>query len=313
VDGCLCCQFKSAFLPDPNSQPIEHLAYATSHPVDLVRRWVSVFGVERVREICRAGIYRPPLFLRPNRLRTDATGLVDRLKSEGFEARLAGKDDMVVLLGGPPVKRSAAFNEGWFQPQDPTAMLPVKHMGLRGGQVVVDLCAGLGTKATYMAEIMGDEGVIIACDKDKHKLVALRENARRLGLTSIRTTPLAELAGVMEKLDQVDWILVDAPCGNSGVFARRPEARYRMDVRLLNSLSEIQMKLLKQADALASDRTGLMYSTCSIEPAENEQIVTRFVQEQPQWRLQSSRRTWPQGAAEPADWRDGGYWAAMGR
>ncbi len=313
VDGQFSCQFKQEILPDPTYQPIEHLAYATSHPLALVHRWVLVFGMERTQEICRAGLCRPPLFLRPNRLRTDAPQLVDRLKSEGYEVCLTGEGDMVVLLGGPPMMRSTAFVEGWFQPQDPTAMLPVRHMNLRSGQVVVDLCAGLGTKATFMAETMGDQGVIIASDRDDAKLAALQDNARRLGLTSICPTPLSDLSGVVKKQDRVDWILVDAPCGNSGVFARRPEARYRIDDQLMTHLTRIQLELLMRADSLAMEHTRLMYSTCSIEPAENEHVVTRFVQEKRQWRLRNSGRTWPRGTSDPADWRDGGFWASLVR
>lgn len=192
-------------------------------------------------------------------------------------------------------------------------MLPVKNMDLRSGQVVIDLCAGLGTKATHMAELMHDEGLVIASDKDERKLAALRENARRLDLTSICPTPLSELTNVLHKLDRVDWILVDVPCGNSGVFARRPEARYRMDDAHLRHLTQIQMELLEQADVLALEHTSLMYSTCSIEPEENEQIVTRFVRKHRHWRPRSSGRTWPRSLADPADWRDGGFWAALVR
>ncbi|NLX12919.1 MAG: hypothetical protein GXY44_04590 [Phycisphaerales bacterium] len=313
IDGRFCCQFKRVFLPDSAGQPVEYLAYLTSHPVALVSHWVSVFGVERTGELCRAGTCRPPLFLRPNCLRTDAARLLERLRSEGYEASLSSDGEMVVLLGGPPVIRAAAFADGWFQPQDPTAMLPVRNMKLQRGQVVVDMCAGLGTKTTYMAELIGDEGLILASDKDEYKLDALRKNARRLGLTSIRPTALSDLAGVVKKIDRVDWILVDVPCGNSGVFARRPEARYRMDEQLLSHLADIQVRLLEQAEALASKSTGLMYSTCSVEPSENEQIVARFVQKHQHWRLRNSGRTWPRGMADPADWRDGGFWAHLVR
>jgi 16S rRNA (cytosine967-C5)-methyltransferase len=115
------------------------------------------------------------------------------------------------------------------------------------------------------------------------------------------------------RLPRLDWIVIDAPCSNTGVLARRPEARYRIRHRSLRGLSGIQTELLETAASLARTRTRLLYSTCSLEPEENEQVVQAFCRSHPAWALMDSRLTFPQAGAEWWDWRDGGYWAVLGQ
>jgi 16S rRNA (cytosine967-C5)-methyltransferase len=124
---------------------------------------------------------------------------------------------------------------------------------------------------------------------------------------------LSDLPGVVESLSRLDWILVDAPCSNSGVLSRRPEARYRIDERALANLVKAQAELMKLAERLARKETRLMYSTCSIEPEENEELMTHFAQMHPQWRLANSRLTLPSASDQPEGRHDGGYWASWVR
>ncbi len=310
IDERHCCQFRRPMLPDPATKPVEHLAVVTSHPVWLVSRWASVLGIEETTRICRAGMSRPPIFLRPNPLRTAPADLLARLLEEGYQAQLSSTGDAIVVAHAAALTRSAAFVQGWFQPQDRTAMEVVRQMSLSPGQQVIDLCAGAGTKATQIAEIMHNRGTVLACDKDEGKLERVRANCERLGYTIVRTVSLSEIEAAAASLGKVDWILIDAPCSNTGVLARRPEARYRINRRLLGTLSGLQRQLLARAARLAGERTRLLYSTCSIDPAENEDVTSRFARTHPQWRLSASRRTLP-AAGEPAaaDWHDGGYWA----
>ena len=313
IDDQLSCQFRRAVLPDPAEYPVEHLAYATSHPVQLVGRWVKAFGMERTQAACRAGTMRPPTFIRPNRLRTDPAGLVDRLKREGIHAQATSCGRIAVAEQAAALIHSGAFADGWFQPQDPTSMRVVQEMHLSPGQVVLDLCAGFGTKTTQMAEAMNDTGTVLACDKDEGKLEALQANVRRLGLRIVRTVMAAELAPAVEATGELDWILIDAPCSNTGVLARRPEARYRVNRPTLAKLAALQQDLLALAAGLAGPRTRLMYSTCSLELAENEEVIQAFAVAHPRWRLAGTRRIWPAAGPDLTDWQDGGYWAVWAR
>lgn len=309
VDAQMCCQFHQQLFPDRKKQPAEFLAEVSSHPLWLVKRWVAIFGPDRAGQICTAGMHRPVLFLRPNRIRISAAAMVGRLADEGYQVQLTEDEQMVAVESGPPIGRSPCFADGLCQPQDPTATLPVAAMKLQVGQTVLDLCAGLGTKSTQAAEAMDDAGTVLACDKDRPKLLAMADNARRLGLNSIRLAELSELEQVLKQHGRVDWILVDAPCSNSGVLGRRPEARYRLEPKDLEGLSVLQLELLERAASLAGPQTRICYSTCSLEPEENEQAVENFARTHPDWRLTESRRTFPERAPEPENCRDGGFYA----
>lgn len=309
IDVDRICQFRDTIFPDPQRQPTEYLAETTSHPHWLVARWMNAFGREATERICRAGMLRPPVSLRPNRLRTTAGDLVERLGSEGIEASIAADGLAVVVEHAAGLTRTAAFHEGLFQPQDATAMLPVRAMSLRPGQVVLDLCAGLGTKTTQMAEAMDDRGTVLATDTADDKLAALRTNAARLGLHSIRIVPMTDLAATVGALDRLDWILLDVPCSNTGVLARRPEMRYRLSERGIRQIARRQLGLLEQAAALARPGTRLMYSTCSIDPAENGDVIQLFTQ-RCGWKPVSCELTLPAGG-RGIDWHDGGFRAIL--
>ena len=309
------CQFARAILPDPAQKPAEHLADATSHPVWLVQRWMEAFGKAATEQICLTGMSEPPLIVRPNTLRTTAAGLVGTLRKEGFRAERSSDDHAVHVEGERSPIRSEAFARGLFQPQDRTSMEPVLRgmPGLAPGQTVIDYCAGLGTKATQMAELMRDTGRVLACEVEEPKLATIRTNAERLGIRIVETCLTSEAPARVASLGEVDWILVDVPCSNTGVLARRPEARYRLNVPALLSLAKLQLSILESAAALAGPTTRLVYSTCSIDLEENAQVVTRFLQAHPEWRLADSGFTLPDSGRAPIEWRDGGYWARLER
>jgi 16S rRNA (cytosine967-C5)-methyltransferase len=316
IDASVSCQFRKPVLPDPAQSLAEYLADATSHPMWLVSRWLGHYGKERTTGICAAGISRPPTILRPNRLRIDAAGLAERLKKEGLQAELLPGGEAVLVQDAGSLVRSAAFTAGLFQPQDRTAMSTLQ-CGCGGkliaGQTVLDLCAGLGTKSTQAAEMLGGRGLVLACDKDEPKLHLLVENCERLGHGIVRTTALEGLEQTVAGLERLDWVLVDAPCSNTGVLARRPEARYRLSPRDLEMLQATQLEILDRAARLARPQTRLLYSTCSIEPEENEEVSKKFAAAHPGWGLRDAKLTLPEVGKTPADWRDGGYWASWER
>lgn len=309
-------RFDVPVLPDPAVRPVAYLAAMTSHPEVLLSRWLRVYGREKTEAICLAGTCRPPAVLRPNKLRIDAAALAERLRAEGCEVETAVDGTAVVLAGTPAgvaVWRLAAFGEGLFQPQDITAMQPVRMGDIESGCVVLDLCAGYGTKATQAAECMGDRGCVIATDSDARKLAALARNCERLGITCVRTVMVEALPATLAAQDRLDWILVDVPCSNTGVLARRPGARYRFSPQSVRSLAEVQSALLRQAAALARPETRILYSTCSIEPEENEDVVEAFCGANPEWQVVTSKLTLPRAGSAAIDWRDGGYTCLLAR
>jgi len=256
---------------------------------------------------------RPPIFLRPNPLKDRSEELLELLAKEGLEPQPAVDGESILVENTSRLGRSALLREGWFQPQDPTAQLPVRNMELRPGQGVLDLCAGLGTKTTQIVEALGDDGVVLATDVDERRLTAQAEVVQRLGYRSVQVFAMSNLDRRVAALDRLDWVLIDAPCSNSGVFARRPEIRYRLSMRELANLADTQLALLERAGCLAGRRTRLMYSTCSIDPEENEQVCARFLQAHAEWTLGGNRLTLPDAGASSSGWHDGGYWAILTR
>jgi 16S rRNA (cytosine967-C5)-methyltransferase len=313
IDRVDSCQLVDAVLPDPTQKSIDYWSQATSHPAWLVSRWIDAYGPDHTRSICMAGTMRPPIFLRPNPLKTDMPTLINLLIEAGFEPQSSASGDSILVEHTALLTGSPLLTAGLVQPQDPTSMLPVRNMGLKPGQTVLDLCAGLGTKTTQMVELMKDDGIILATDVDDGRLTGQAETVQRLGYKCAQIVPKAEVEARAASLGQLNWILVDAPCSNSGVLARRPEIRYRINMQSLIKLGMVQLSLLEQAANLARPNTRIMYSTCSIDPEENEQVAVRFLQAHGDWQLIDSLLTLPDAGKTPADWHDGGYWAVFKR
>lgn len=313
IDRKFCCQLADPVFADPSRQPVDYWSRSTSHPAWLVKRWLDAYGPEKTAAICRAGMLRPPIFLRPNSLRITTESLVGQLAEAGFEPQLAAGGQAVLIEQTAALPESPLLRAGLFQPQDPTAMLPVRRMDLQAEQAVLDLCAGLGTKSTQMAEAMENEGSIVATDIDESRLAGLTGVIERLGYKSVQIAPMNEVENRVAALDRLDWVLIDAPCSNSGVLARRPEIRYRLNMQGLLRIADAQLALLDQAARLARPQTRIMYSTCSIDPEENQQVCVRFLQDHPQWALVDSRLTLPNAGNSDIEWHDGGYWAVLER
>ena len=181
------------------------------------------------------------------------------------------------------------------------------------GWTILDLCAAPGTKTTQLAEMTGDKAKIIATDIDSERLKKVKENTTRLGINSVRITPYEELfqnskfpasggAGLF------DCILLDVPCSNSGVLAKRPEARYRISQKAIQKLTITQGELLESAINLLKPKGKICYSTCSIQKCENSELIKKFLQKNSQLKLETELLTLP--SAEDFD-RDGGYAAVI--
>ncbi|MCL5677321.1 MAG: 16S rRNA (cytosine(967)-C(5))-methyltransferase RsmB, partial [Firmicutes bacterium] len=266
--------------PDRSKDPVGYLSLRHSHPAWMVRRWLERFGFEGTEALCRINNETPPLVLRPNRLKTNAAGLVRSLEAEGAEAEPAGLvPDAVVLKRGPSFEELASFQEGLFSVQDEGSMLVGQVLAPPPGETVLDACAAPGGKSTHLAELMGDQGKIIAVDPYEHKLDLIRDNARRLG-THIIVPELGDAREVGGRLaEQAGAVLVDAPCSGLGVLRRRPDARWRKQPEQIEELHRLQLEILEGAAKAVKPGGALVYSTCTIEPEENQGTVAAFLAE----------------------------------
>jgi 16S rRNA (cytosine967-C5)-methyltransferase len=194
------------------------------------------------------------------------------------------------LKSHPSLNSLASFRDGWFYVQDPSTFLAARELGAQPGETILDLCAAPGGKTTFLAQLMRNEGKIIACDVSEERLKLIRENCQRLGVTCV--TPILFPAFSLQPL-AFDRILVDAPCSNTGVLRRRVDLRWRISPEEISRLQQTQLDLLKHAATKLKPDGVLVYSTCSLEPEENGEVVREFLREHTGFKLENERALLP--------------------
>jgi 16S rRNA (cytosine967-C5)-methyltransferase len=301
------CQFDTDFLPDPTASLPDYLSTCLSLPRWLVGEWLDRFGPQQAQAICLACNRRPSLYLRVNPLRTTTQDLVTRLEHAGVQAEAVPDSGMIQIAGPHAVTQLPGFAEGLFTVQDLSASQAVRILDPQPGWSILDLCSAPGTKTTQLAEATRDAACIIATDSNPERLERVRENLARLGLTSVTIVPYAQLE--QGQMGLFDAILLDAPCSNTGVLARRVEARFRVRRKSVQEIAATQKALLAQAAGLVKPGGRICYSTCSIQRQEN-QDVREFLTQSRQFELAREELILP--SAEPFD-HDGAYGALLRR
>ena len=287
LDGKTACRFKKVLLPEPKRSSEKFLSIAFSQPQWIVDRWVKKFGYDKAREICIAANSRPGIWLRPNTLRSD----IDKVKQSLIEKECifkivdintenGKKAQAIELLDGINPVDIAGFETGDFYVQDYMAQHPVLALDPQPGDRVLDLCAAPGGKTTHLAELMKNDGYILAVDTVRKKVEKIEENCTRLGVTIAETCREDALEEKLQSLEQpFDSAIVDVPCSNTGVLARRVEARHLLKPTDVNGNTTLQRELLEKAYANVKAGGKILYSTCSIEPVENDMLVAAFLQD----------------------------------
>jgi 16S rRNA (cytosine967-C5)-methyltransferase len=296
--------------PDPSAEPAAYLATAYSLPADLAERWLARFGsLEGAIAVATHCNARAPLILRVNVGATDVDSVVSELSSAGVSARPHVNGQSVVLDDWCDVTSLGPFARGLVQPQDPAATDVVVTADPQPGTAVLDFCAAPGTKTTHLAERMQNQGSIVALDVSREKLERIEANCRRMSATIVSTS-LAGQAGQLET-ESFDLVLADVPCTNTGVLARRAEARWRFSREALSAAVRDQKLLIRAAGLFVRRGGRLVYSTCSIEPEECSQIAGWYQSSESRMHLVHEALTLPDGAGDPTRWRDGTYVAVF--
>jgi 16S rRNA (cytosine967-C5)-methyltransferase len=251
-----------------------------SHPAWLVERWLKAFGAEAVKQLLVWDNTPPETYVRtvPQRLAPDKLTELWQREDVVYEAkRYPWVNEPLVfqLKRHPGLASLRSFKLGGFYVQDPSTLLAVRELAPKPGETVLDLCAAPGGKTTYIAQLMDNQGTIVAHDPSQERLRLVRENASRLGFSCIAPTHVAPSPA--RDANRFDRVLVDAPCSNTGVLRRRIEARWRLQPTELPKLAETQLQLLKDGAALLKSGGRLVYSTCSLETDENRGVVEQFL------------------------------------
>jgi 16S rRNA (cytosine967-C5)-methyltransferase len=324
------------------SQP----ALGWSHPAWLVDKWRKNFGDEKTRQLLEWNNTPPKTYARVNALNfcrsrreeaqtsvthhasrithpksqslltsaatefKDAGDLLTRWREETVEYDFftrdwTGENLAFELKSHPPLHSLPSFREGWFYLQDPSTLLAVRELNPQPGETILDLCAAPGGKTTFIAQLMNNIGNIIAQDVAPDRLKLIRENCIRLGVTCVETV-LPSTFNLQPST--FDRILVDAPCSNTGVMRRRVDLRWRISPEEISRLQKSQLELLNQAAPKLKPGGVLIYSTCSLEPEENSEVVKRFVAEHPDFKFETERQLLPF-----ADGVDGAFAARLVR
>jgi len=284
------------------SQP----ALGWSHPEWLVERWRKNFGDEKTRALLEWNNTPPKTFARVNTLKTDAAKLVERWREENVEYDFCtrdwtGENLAFELKSHPPLNSLGSFRAGGFYLQDPSTLLAPVLLDAQPGETILDLCAAPGGKATFIAQQINNEGKIIAHDSFADRLKLIRENCTRLGVTCATATATFNFEPAT-----FDRILVDAPCSNTGVMRRRVDLRWLIQPAEIERLRATQLALLNQAATVLKPGGIIVYSTCSLEPEENSEVVKEFLATNPNFKLETERQLLPF-----ADNVDGAYVARL--
>ncbi len=294
----------STIFPDPQRDWSGWFAAAFSFPDWLVNRWRQRYSPD---ELLQMGFWfnrRPPLTLRVNTLAGSREEYLELLAEAGIAAEAGGNSRAVLIRAGVSVPELPGFAEGRFSVQDEAAMAAAELLAPRPGDRVLDLCAAPGGKTTHLAELMENSGEITAADISDDRLARIEQNAGRLGLNIIRLQKI-DPAGSDLPAGPFEAALVDAPCTNTGVLNKRAEARWRIGPDDITELAAIQTRLLHAACEAVVDGGRVVYSTCSLEPEENGDVVRAVLADRPDWRLISETSHLP---GQPAD---GSYQALL--
>ena len=251
---------------------------ALAHPEWLVRAWKEAYGLRATIAICRANNRKPALCLRVNRLRMTQDALIELLRANGMVARPGVAPGSVVVERGFDPRREPAFRDGLCTVQDASSMLAALVLDPKPGQRVLDACAAPGGKATHLAELMENVGDLVACDIHANKLTLIQSACKRLGITCVQTIA-GDANAIADTEEPFDAVLLDAPCSGLGVLRRRPEIKWRKMPAQVESLAQSQLQLLHNVSRAVKPGGVLVYSTCTIMPQENQQIVEQFVLE----------------------------------
>ena len=264
--------------------PVKRLAVAMSHPEWLVQEWVSAYGLETAQKMCEVNMLPPVSAARVNVDKATVEEAISLLENEGIQAKYGDLSEDAIQIEKGNVAHTEAFQKGFLSIQDESSMLVARALEPAEGDKVLDSCAAPGGKTTHIAERLKGTGQVMSLDLHPHKVRLIQQQAKRLGLENVETKAL-DARKVEEHFanESFDKILVDAPCSGFGVIRRKPDIKLGKEKGDSERLSTIQLSILEKVAPLLKTGGRLVYSTCTIEKIENEQVIERFLQEHPEF------------------------------
>jgi 16S rRNA (cytosine967-C5)-methyltransferase len=270
--------------PDIEGDPVSAISIKYSHPEWMVERWLHNYSINDTIEICIYNNLIPKLTIRVNTLKISKEKLKVLFKKHCIhytDDRMV--NDCLILHHKGDIREIPGFKEGYWIVQSESSSLVSIVLDPKEDENVLDLCSAPGGKTTHIAALMKNKGKIKAVDISSKRLEKVKENCKRLGINSVKYE--AADAKSFTSDEQFDRILIDAPCSNTGVLAKRIDARWKKTKEDIINLAKLQLEILNNAARLAKSEGIIVYSTCSIEPEENQEVITKFLEANKDFKL----------------------------
>ncbi|MGL5942950.1 MAG: 16S rRNA (cytosine(967)-C(5))-methyltransferase [Waterburya sp.] len=305
VNGLLRAYIRQSASSDPlqlPDDPIQRLGILHSFSDWIVETWLEQLPLEEVDQLLAWFNNSPKIDLRVNILQTTITEVETALINAGVTVtRIPGLPQGLRIASAGAITELPGYKQGWWVVQDASAQLVTHLLDPQPGETIIDACAAPGGKTTHIAELMTDKGRIIACDRATQRLKKVRENATRLQLQSIQihagdSRNLEQFANIAER------VLLDAPCSGLGTLHKRPDIRWRNSFESIQEVISLQRQLLEQAATWVKANGILVYATCSLNLLENEKVIQSFLEQHPNWSIQSPTDMTFKNLVTPAGW-----------
>lgn len=276
-----------------NSDPLElptdtlqALGVFHSYPDWIIQAWQQLLPPADVARLCEWFNQTPKIDLRVNRLRATVEQVVAGLTDYGLTVAPHATIPNAIRIVGPTgnVRKLPGYDEGWWMVQDSSAQLVSYLVAPQPGETIIDACAAPGGKTTHLAEMMGDTGRVLGCDRTSSRLNKIRQNTKRLGLNSIETI-MGDSREHHEFKGIADRVLLDVPCSGLGTLHRHADARWRQTPSGIAKLAVLQKELLEAAVNWVKPNGELVYSTCTLHPDENQNLIQTFLSDHPDWQI----------------------------
>lgn len=288
-------------LPDAGQEPVRYLSVKYSMPEWVIELWRNSYSLEETERILETFLARTPTSVRVNPLKTTAAELKSELTAQGIAVALSEETPGALYLENYDfLGKIPAFQEGKFYVQDVSSMQVARWAKPKPGDFVMDVCASPGGKSIQMAEMLWQaegqslaHGMVEARDLTEHKVSLIQENIARCGLSNIRAVQADARVFDETQAGKADIVVADLPCSGLGVLGRKPDIKYRVTPEDCRELCALQREILHTVQQYVKPQGILMYSTCTINPMENEENVRWFLEEHPDFGLERQQQILP--------------------
>ncbi len=282
---------------------ISKLSIVYSHPKWMVERWINEFGIEETKQLLKSNNAMPYLSIRTNTLKISRDDLLKKLINLGVDAKPSeylSEAIIIESINHVDLFNTKLFKNGNFVVQDLSSILVGYALSPEKGEKILDMCAAPGGKSTHIAQLMQDAGEVISRDISYEKLYKIKENIDRLELKSVKLE--LKDASVLddESINAYDRVLLDAPCSGLGIIRRKPDIKWHRKMEDIDSLSKIQLIMINNAAKYVKIGGVLVYSTCTIDKKENDEIIEIFLETHSEFVIDAMENV-------PAEFIDGKY------